>query len=123
MPELVAYSDVGEQRSTNEDTVLTETLGDAHLLLVADGMVGDAAGDVASQCATTEFLEVYPVIKMIRKMTRICLSLEYALHTRKSKERPQTTPGVRTWEQPLSQHLYRMLKQQPSMSATVEPMI
>ena len=53
-----AQTDVGKQKSTNEDAVETASFGSAHLLVVADGMGGHAAGDVASELATTTISEV-----------------------------------------------------------------
>ena len=44
--EVCYRSDKGG-RSVNEDTVLAVQVGDAHLLAVADGLGGHAAGEVA----------------------------------------------------------------------------
>jgi protein phosphatase len=57
--EIASVSDVGG-REANEDKVLTVNFGDINLLVVADGMGGHAAGEVASNIAVTEiqnFLE------------------------------------------------------------------
>lgn len=54
---ITAQTDVGKQKSTNEDAVETASFGSAHLLVVADGMGGHAAGDVASELATTTISE------------------------------------------------------------------
>lgn len=50
-------TDVGQQRETDEDAALTRDLGEAHLLAVADGMGGHAAGDVASELAIGTFAD------------------------------------------------------------------
>lgn len=53
---IASRSDVGQARQNNEDTCLTSTLTTAtgtrvHLLLIADGMGGEHAGEVASRLA------------------------------------------------------------------------
>lgn len=53
----VALTDVGRQREANEDTVATESFGQHDLLIVADGMGGHTAGEVASQCATDSIID------------------------------------------------------------------
>ena len=55
--ETVARTDVGKVRSTNEDAVAVTSGADWHLLAVADGMGGHAAGDVASEAALEAFTD------------------------------------------------------------------
>jgi PPM family protein phosphatase len=59
----IAYlSDVGRVRSSNEDTVLCTGTPDAphgYLLVVADGMGGAEAGEVASRMAVETLAEIY----------------------------------------------------------------
>ena len=49
-----AHTDVGQEKQTNEDAVVTAQFDDVSLLVVADGMGGHAAGDIASEEATAE---------------------------------------------------------------------
>lgn len=55
---ITAQTDVGQDKTTNEDAIETASFGATHLLVVADGMGGHAAGDVASEIATTTISEV-----------------------------------------------------------------
>lgn len=55
--QIVAQSDVGQVRDTNEDSIGAHETDDWGLLVVADGMGGHAAGDVASEAAIEVFVE------------------------------------------------------------------
>jgi len=57
MFEICAKTDVGQKRTTNEDSWLSVRVGDAWLVAVADGLGGHAAGEVASKIALTELAE------------------------------------------------------------------
>lgn len=50
---ISARTDVGQRKRTNEDSVVTASIEGTDLLIVADGMGGHAAGDVASEIAST----------------------------------------------------------------------
>ena len=55
---ITAQTDIGKNKAANEDAVETASFGSTHLLVVADGMGGHTAGDVASDIATTTIFEV-----------------------------------------------------------------
>lgn len=52
--EVYCKTDVGRRRKVNEDSLLAVDLGDVHLLAVADGLGGHAAGEIASKIAIIE---------------------------------------------------------------------
>ncbi|RJX44436.1 Stp1/IreP family PP2C-type Ser/Thr phosphatase [Halonotius aquaticus] len=54
---IAAQTDVGQEKTTNEDAITTTEFESAHLVIVADGMGGHAAGDVASDMATSTISE------------------------------------------------------------------
>jgi serine/threonine protein phosphatase PrpC len=63
---LVAATDIGRKRARNEDSYMIRIPDDDRLLLhrgilfvVADGMGGHEAGDVASECAVESLVEAY----------------------------------------------------------------
>lgn len=53
MTELAVFSktDIGRKRTVNEDSILTVKFGESHLLAIADGLGGHAAGEIASRLA------------------------------------------------------------------------
>jgi len=54
---LVAKTDIGKERNTNEDTVDSLTESNCYILVVADGMGGHEKGEVASEIAAKKFIE------------------------------------------------------------------
>lgn len=52
--EVCCKTDIGKVRTHNEDSLIVLELGDMHVLAVADGLGGHAAGEVASKVALIE---------------------------------------------------------------------
>lgn len=76
----VALTDIGRQRSVNQDTVLavTKPIGALpNLFLVADGMGGARAGDYASR-ATVRYLKEYITKSDAPPLKALTLAIQYA---------------------------------------------
>lgn len=89
-----AHTDVGQQKQTNEDAVVTVEFDDMSLLAVADEMGGHAAGDVASEEATfrQHSLMAEPTTKSFSKR-RLNPQNE---RLRERAEADASQPGMRT---------------------------
>ncbi len=95
-----AHTDVGQQKQTNENAVVTVEFDDMSLLAVADEMGGHAAGDVASEEATSE-LKGYISAALTDGRTDYEVIFEEAIKSanervRERAEADASQPGMRT---------------------------
>lgn len=67
---IVSRSDIGRVRQVNEDSALIGKLNDdIHFAIVADGMGGHQAGDVASQLAVEAFRKIVSQHEELKQLT------------------------------------------------------
>ena len=95
----IAWDQIQGRRSSQQDCAVCIPMGVAqHLLVLADGMGGHAAGDVASSVAVTSFCSAFEAPGMPEEPNeRLIVALEtanYAIHDRAAAEPELTGMGT-----------------------------
>lgn len=84
-----AATDVGRTRTVNEDS----TLANPPVFLVADGMGGHAAGDVASRMVVDEFGQVGTAAPPLAEVDRVLRQVNHAIIDAGKRTDPPTSMG------------------------------